>query len=125
MTDDTSTPTAEDFDALQKALAYDLGAYDAHHLLIAAALGDVFKARIVPRVDPSDPGDEVHMEFGKYIGLPEDKSLVVIEGNLNRLRGRPDFVKILREKIYADVGRQLLFAYHLGDLEFVPKDRHA
>lgn len=88
--------------------AYDLAAFSTLRLLTSMVLSDVFKVRIVPRGDPDGDGDSLHVHYCQYIECAgcTDHQLRV-EGLL-AIQDDPDFVRILRSRIYEELGRQLL-----------------
>jgi hypothetical protein len=95
-------------DPTTDADTYDLAAFSPLRILTASVLGDVFRTKIVPRGDPDGDGDSLHVHYCEYIECAgcTDHQLRV-EG-LIAIKDDPDFVKILRSRIYEELGRQLL-----------------
>lgn len=87
---------------------YDLAAFNPLRIMTASVLGDVFNRRIVPRGDPQETGDSLHVHYCEYIHCAGclDHQLRV-EG-LIEIKDDPKFIPILRSRIYEELGRQLL-----------------
>lgn len=95
-------------DPTTDADTYDLAAFSPLRILTASVLADVFRVKIVPRGDPDGDGDSLHVHYCQYIECAgcTDHQLRV-EG-LIKIKDNPDFVRILRSRIYEELGRQLL-----------------
>lgn len=95
-------------DPTTDADTYDLAAFSSLRILTASVLADVFRVKIVPRGDPLETGDSLHVHYCQYIECAGclDHQLRV-EG-LIAIKDDPAFVSILRSRIYEELGKQLL-----------------
>ena len=87
---------------------YDLAAFSPLRILTASVLGDVFRTKIVPRGDPDGDGDSLHVHYCEYVSCVGCVDHQLQVDGLLAIQDDPDFVRILRSRIYEELGKQLL-----------------
>jgi len=105
---DRSVPKEHREQGYVRPPVYSPGPLTAHHVVIASVLSEVFNVAVWPTMPTDDDGDELMVQFGPFVGCPDEYDLILQIKGLNRIRNRPDFRKILRSKVYEELGEVLL-----------------
>lgn len=87
---------------------YDLADFSPLRILTASILGDVFRAKVVPHGDPLDDGDGLHVHYCEYISCAGCRDHQLRVSGILAIKDDPNFVRILRSKIYEELGKQLI-----------------
>lgn len=87
---------------------YDLAAFPTVRLITSMVLGDVFMKRFVPRGDPHADGDSLSLDYCEEIGCAGCRDHQLRVSGILAIKDDPGFVRILRSRIYEELGKQLL-----------------
>jgi len=96
---------------------YDLADFSPLRILTASILGDVFRTKLVPHGDPQDDGDGLHVHYCEYISCAGCRDHQLRVDGILAIKDDPQFVRILRSRIYEELGKQLLFFPPLAERE--------